>query len=103
VYTTATTDFPLLIFRGLSLALEDKLLLMFDWLRLLNVPFVKSSGPVSLIVNCSILLEYTKRISFETPSAIVPLRYVVRLAAKLISLISLPYLSIKDGFGSNKE
>jgi hypothetical protein len=58
---------------------------------------------VLLIENYNDLLDSTIRISFETPSAIVPLRYVVRLAAKLISLISLPSLSIKDGFGSSKE
>jgi hypothetical protein len=56
-----------------------------------------------LIENCNELLDSTIRISFETPSAIVPLRHDVRFAAKLILLISLPSLSIKDGFGSNKE
>ena len=53
-----------------------------DWLRELNAPFVRLSGFVPLIENCSVLLEYTRRISFETPSAIVPLRYVVRLEPK---------------------
>lgn len=35
------------------------------------------------------------------PSAIVPLRFVLILAAKLMLLIRLPSSSIKDGFGSN--
>jgi hypothetical protein len=57
---------------------------------------------VSLMENCNELLDSTIRISFEIPSDIVPLRCVVRFAAKLILLISLPSMSIKDGFGSNK-
>jgi hypothetical protein len=73
-----------------------------DCLRDLNVPFVRSSGFVPLIENCNSLLESTTRISFETPSAIVPLRHVVMLAALLMSLTRLPFSSIKDGFGSNK-
>jgi hypothetical protein len=75
---------------------EDKLL-TFDWLRELGFPFDRSSGFVRLIENCSGELESMRRISFETPSVIVPLRYVVILAAKFISLIRLPSSSIKDG------
>ena len=51
-----------------------------DCFRELNTPLVRLSGFVPLIENCSALLEYTRRISFETPSAIVPQRYVVRLS-----------------------
>ena len=82
---------------------EDKLLAFDDWLRLFNVPFVKSLGFVPLIENCIAILEYTRRSSFELPSAIVALRYVVRLATKVMLLFRFPSLSIKDGFGSNKE
>jgi hypothetical protein len=85
------------------LAVEDKSLTMFDWLRELNAPFVRLSGFVPLIENCSVLLEYTSRISFYIPSAIVPVRCVVMLAEELMLLIKLPSSSIKDGFGSNKE
>ena len=80
------------------MAEEDKLLMTSDWLRELNAPFVRLSGFVPLIENCNSLLESTTRISFETPSVIVPLRYVVRPAAKLMSLISLPSTSIKSAF-----
>jgi hypothetical protein len=89
----ATTDLTLPISLGLTLAVERNLS-TFDWLRQLNVPFVKSSGFVPLIENCNSLLESTTRISFETPSAIVPLRYVVMSAALLMSLIRLPSSSI---------
>ena len=58
---------------------------------------------VSLMKNCNEFLDSTIRTSFEMPSVIVPLRCIVRLAAKLVSLIRLPYLSIKDGFGSNNK
>ena len=75
----------------------------FDWLKELNAPFVRSSDFVSFIENCNGLWEYTRKISFETPSAIVPLRYVVMLATLLMSLIRLPSSSSKDGFGSNIE
>lgn len=80
------------------MTVEDKLLLTFDdCFRELNVPFVRLSGFVSLIENCSVLLEYASRISFETPSAIVPLRCVMRLEAKLVSLIRLPCLLFNQG------
>jgi catechol 2,3-dioxygenase-like lactoylglutathione lyase family enzyme len=42
-------------------------------------------------------------IAFEVAAINVPLRYFVRLAARLILLIRLPSMSIKDRFGSNKE
>jgi hypothetical protein len=77
--------------------------LTFDWSRQLKVPFVRLSRSVSLIENCSGLLEFMSRISFETPSAIVPLQYVVRLAAKLMLSFRLTYSSIKEGLGSNIE
>jgi hypothetical protein len=79
------------------MAEEDKLLMTSDWLRELNAPFFRLSGFVPLIENCSVLLEYTSRISFETPSAIVPLRCVMRLEAKLVSLIRLPCLLFNQG------
>ena len=83
---------------------EDKLLFMiFDWLSELKTPFVRLSGFVPLIENCSVLLESTIRISFETPSAIVPSRCIGRIAAEVMLLNNLPSLSIKDGFGSNIE
>ena len=58
---------------------------------------------VSLMENCNEFLDSTIRINFEMPSAIVPLPYVVSFAAKLILLIRLSSMSIKYGFGSNKE
>ena len=84
------------------MTIEDKLL-TFDWLRGLNIPFVRLPVSVSLIENCNLLLDYTSIISFEIPSAIVPLRYVVMSAALLMSLIRSPSSLIKDGFGSNIE
>ena len=98
----ATTDLTLPISLGITFAVERKLS-TFDWLRELNVPFVKSSDFVPLIENCNGLLESTTRISFETPSAIVPLRHVLMLAIKLMLSFMLPCWLIKDGFGSNKE
>jgi hypothetical protein len=79
------------------MTVDDKLLTTLDWLSEFNAPFVKLSGFVPLIENCSVLLESTIRINFETPSAIVPSRCVGRLAAEVMLLIRLPSLSSKMG------